>query len=261
MALIDEVMDGQQLDRSDAEFLQIVDAWLAGQASIGTAQVLRHGLVEFGEAADMHLVNDGVGEWNVGRAIALPVKAGIDDDGLGNAGGGIPIVAGEVVAGGHVVRKDGCLPVDLAGDCFGVGIDKELVGVEAQALFRLPGAFDAIAVTLPGLDVADQPVPNESGALTQRDAVDLIPVFIKKANGNAGCVFRKEGKVRADLSWSGAQRIGLTGKQGSMHAGLSPGEWFSQYSDAEILTAFVAEPVENQAATLPFLNQRDWPQQ
>ncbi len=99
-------------------------------------------------------------------------------------------IAGQI-AGGHVVRKDWRLPVDVAGDGFRVGIDEQLMGVEAQALLRLPRAFHAIAVTLPRLDVADEPVPNESGALAQRDAVDLIAVFIEEADRDAGGVLRK----------------------------------------------------------------------
>ncbi len=74
MAFVDEVMNGQQLDGSDTEFLQIFDARFAGQSGVGSAQVFRHGLVEFGEAADVHFVNDGVSQRNLRRAIAFPVE-------------------------------------------------------------------------------------------------------------------------------------------------------------------------------------------
>ena len=41
MAVVDEVMDGEELDGGDAELLEVVDAGGVGEAGVGAAEVLR----------------------------------------------------------------------------------------------------------------------------------------------------------------------------------------------------------------------------
>ena len=195
MALVDEVMHGKKLDSGDAELLQILDARFAGQAGVGAAQCFRNGFVEFGKATDMDLINDRIRERRLRRTIVLPVKALIDHDRLRHAGRRVLVVADQIVAGRHVVRKDGRFPVHLAGECLRVRIDQQLVGIEAKAGLRLPWPLDAIAVSLARLDVANHAMPHERRALSQRHAVDLVACLVEEANRDSGGVFRKQGKV------------------------------------------------------------------
>ena len=217
MAFVDEVVNGEQLDGGDPELLEVIDAGFAGQAGVGAAEMFGDHGVLHGVAADVDLVDDRVGERGIGRAIACPVEVAVDHDGFGDAVGGVLVVALEVIAAGDVVGEDGGLPVDVASDGLGVGVDEELGRVEAVALFRLPRAVDAIAVALAGLDVADETVPDVGGALVQGDAVSLVALFVKEADRDAGGVLRIQGEVGSLGAGCGAQGIGASGEQGSFH--------------------------------------------
>ena len=99
VAVVDEVMDGQELDGGDAELLEVVDAGGVAEAGVGAAQVLGDVGVALGEALDVDLVDDGVGERGLGRAVVAPVEVVVDDDALGDAVGVVLVAALEVVAG------------------------------------------------------------------------------------------------------------------------------------------------------------------
>ena len=61
----------------------------------------------------------------------------------------------------------------LARELPGIGIEQELVGIEAVSVLRLVRPVHAIAVKLPGADAGDMPVPDIAGSLRQRDALEL----------------------------------------------------------------------------------------
>ena len=58
----------------------------------------------------------------------------------------------------------------------GIGIEQELVGIEAMSLLGLIRPVDAIAVELPGADVGKMAVPDVAGPLRQRDALALAAI-------------------------------------------------------------------------------------
>jgi hypothetical protein len=155
--LVGDVVDGQQLDRGDPERLQVVERGLGRQAGVGPAQVLAHLGMAHGEALDVGLVDDGVGERDLGRPVALPIEGGVDHHGLGHRVDVVLVVALEVVVVGAIrgrVGQDvGALPADLALDRLGVRVDEQLRRVEAVALLRRVGTVDAVAVALARTDV------------------------------------------------------------------------------------------------------------
>ena len=51
------------------------------------------------------------------------------------------------------IAEEAVVPVDLAGDGFGVGVEEKFRGVEAVAVGRIVGAVDAVAVQLSGLEI------------------------------------------------------------------------------------------------------------
>ena len=55
----------------------------------------------------------------------------------------------------------------------GIGVEQQLVGVEAVAVLGLVGAMHAIAVELAGRDVVEIAVPDVLGALRQLDALEF----------------------------------------------------------------------------------------
>ena len=64
-------------------------------------------------------------------------------------------------------------PDQPAGQPPGIGIEQQLVGVEAVAVLGLIGPVNAIAVELPGRDVVQIAVPDVLGALRQFDALEF----------------------------------------------------------------------------------------
>ncbi len=67
----------------------------------------------------------------------------------------------------------GIAPHQPAGGAPRIGIDQQLVGIEAVAMFRLIGAVNAITVELTGADVVEITVPDIFGALGQFNAFEF----------------------------------------------------------------------------------------
>ena len=68
------------------------------------------------------------------------------------------------------IAVTGVVPDDLAVERAGVGVDEQLVGIEAVAVGRVVGAVDAVAVELAGTHVGQIAVPDLVGVFGQRDA-------------------------------------------------------------------------------------------
>ena len=105
------------------------------------------------------------GVW--GRRSPSQSKRVVDDDRLGDGAGVVLVVELEVgvlgvleAVGRHVGQDVGVVgPVHHALDRLGVGVDEELVGVEALALVGRVGPVHAVAVALPGPDPGQVAVP------------------------------------------------------------------------------------------------------
>ncbi len=200
-----------ELHGGDAEVLEIPDGGGAADAGVGAAQLGGHVFPELGEAAHVGLVEDGLVQ-RAGRAgDVVPGEGGVHDDGLGHEDGVVAVVEAQV--GGVVadaVAEHAVVPLDVAGDGLGVGIEEEFVGVETQALFGLVRALDAVAVELAGLQLGEEAVPDVVGAFGEPDAVRLgPPEIVEEAQLDAGGVFGKEREVDAVAAPRRAERVGL----------------------------------------------------
>ena len=68
------------------------------------------------------------------RPIVLPVKKRIDHHRLRHAGSTVAAVDMQIgIVSAHAVGKDRLLPIDMAADRLGIGIDQQLCRVESQA--------------------------------------------------------------------------------------------------------------------------------
>jgi len=65
-------------------------------------------------------------------------------------------------------------PGEMAAEPLAVGVDQQLVMVEAEAALGIVRTIDAVAIELAGLGVGQITVPDVVGALGQRDAVELV---------------------------------------------------------------------------------------
>ena len=146
-----------------------------GQAAIGAAQVRRHVLALLRQALDVRLVDDGVFPGDVGAHLAAaPVEGLVDDDGLRHAARIVAPVEREVLArAAGAIGEMRVAPHQPSGEPPGIGIEQQLVGVEAVAVLGLIGPVNAIAVELSGRDVVQIAVPDVLAALGQFDAFEL----------------------------------------------------------------------------------------
>ena len=165
----------------------------------------------------MHLVHNRIGQWPLGPVVVLPIKFGVDDDTLRDAGGGVLVVELEIVAGSGIMGKDRRLPLDFAGDGFCVRIDQQLRRIEAMALFRLPRTMNPIAVELAGLNPCKKAMPNESCPLAQGYGIGLVASGVEEDKINARRAFGIDCEVGSLVGTCSAKRIWPAGEKSTGH--------------------------------------------
>src|SRR5258708_11736385 len=173
--VVDEAVDRQQLDAGDAKGLEMLDHGRRRQAAIRAAQVWRHVFAFLRQALDVRFIDDGVFPGYVrAHFAAAPVEALVDDDGLRHAAGVVASVEREVLArAAGAIGKMRVAPYQPSGKPPGVGVEQQLVGVEAVAVLGLIRSMNAIAIKLPGRNVVQITVPDVFGALGQFDAFEF----------------------------------------------------------------------------------------
>ena len=117
----------------------------------------------------MGLVDDGVLPGDVGAHLARPqLKVSSTTTALRHPARVVAAVEGKVLARApRAIAEMRIAPDQAAGEPFGIGIEQQLVGVEAVSAFRRIGAMDAIAIELPRRDVVEIAVPDVLVALGQ----------------------------------------------------------------------------------------------
>ncbi len=215
LALVEERVHGKQLQRRHAERLQVLEHLRRVQARELAAVLRAHVGVQLGEAAHVHLVDDAIVARVVRVLVALPVEGRIDHAALRDQGRGVVAVAGQVVAlGADQVAEEGVAPGEPPREAARVRIEQQLVGVEAMTLRRLVRAVYAIAVELPGREARHVAVPDEVGALAQREACVLAPAArVEQAQLDAFGVAREEREIDPGAIPGRAQRVGRSGPE------------------------------------------------
>jgi hypothetical protein len=161
---------------------------------------------------DVHLVDDGLVPGPLPRPRAAPGEGGVDDLAFWHEGGAVALVERQVLLriADHVAEQR-VVPLQGAMQPLGVGIDQQLVRVEAVAGLRLIGAVDAIAVEPARAQVGQIAVPDLVGELGQDDARGLAPVIVvEQAELDLLGIRRKQGEVGAGAVPGRAQRIRQT---------------------------------------------------
>ena len=166
VAVPHELVDGHELDRSDAEPTEVLDGGGGGQPGVRSPQPLRNGRVARGEALDVSLVDHGQVPRRAERPIVAPGEGGVHDDALGNEGSAVALVSREVrVRVADPVPEDRVAPLDRPGNGLGIGIEQHLPRVEAMARGGFVRAVDAVSVVQTGPPLGEVRVPDLIGAL------------------------------------------------------------------------------------------------
>ena len=143
MCLRDELVDGQQLHRGDAELLQVVGHHGVAQRCVGAPELLGDPVVQLGEALDVQLVDDGVAPPSLHRSLAAPVEVVVDHDRLAGVRRGVAVVADIALVLARVgphVPEERRLGAELARHCARIRVEQQLARVEPQAPCPAPRA-------------------------------------------------------------------------------------------------------------------------
>src|SRR6185437_10387867 len=144
------------------------------EARIGTAQVCRHLGMAHGQSPHVRLLDHRVVPGNPRRAVIAPGEGRVGYPALGCACRAVTLVEGEIALRvSEAVAEMRIAPDERPFEPLGVGLDEELVGIEALPLLRAVGSMGAIAVEESRLGLGKVAVPDLIRALAQLDALQL----------------------------------------------------------------------------------------
>lgn len=110
--------------------------------------------------AHVRLVDHRIVVRDVGVLVVAPIEVGIDDGRLHGVGGRVKVVHRRgVVRAFEPVGEQAFVAVDVAFDGLGIRVEQQFVGVASEAVHRVIGTVDAVAVALAGLEAGDIVMP------------------------------------------------------------------------------------------------------
>ena len=166
----DELVDRQELHGRDAERAQMLEDRVVDDAQERAADTVGDAGPKHRHPAHMAFVDEGLVPGHARRTVVAPRERVVDDDRLRHRAGAVLWVGHEVLLRAADRVAEGLVRwLDGAADRLRVRVEEELPGVEPVTLLRLVGAVDAEAVELPGPGVGQVRVPDEIGALAERD--------------------------------------------------------------------------------------------
>ena len=133
------------------------------------------------------------------RLAAAPVEGLVDHDGLDHAARIVAAVERQVLARAADAKAEMRIaPHQPPGQPPRIGIEQQLVGIEAVAVLGRIRAVHAIAVELAGRDVVEIAVPDVFGTLRQFDALELAAALaVEQAELDLFRVGREQRKIGA----------------------------------------------------------------
>jgi len=166
----------QQLDRGDAETLEMLDDRQGGEPGVGATQRRGHLRVLLREALHMQLVEHRVAHRRARRPVIAPAERAVDH------------LATALSRG------------DPAADQACIGVEQRPGGIEAVAARRLVRAVHAVRIELPRARFGQVAVPDEIAALAQLDALPQVPfraaaLTLEQAQLDALGVLREKGEI------------------------------------------------------------------
>ena len=198
-----------QLDRRDADALQVIDHGRLRESEVLAAQMLRYAGVPLRETLDVQLVDDRVAPRDARRTHAAPVECRIGHAAPRHVVGAVGRVRDPVVAGlGAVQRR---VPRDVAGERGRAGIHQQLGRIESMPVRGLVRAVHPVTVQCSRAAEArgQETVPDAAGPGRQCESRDFTAAGgIEEAQLDAGRTGRERREIDAAAGPAGARAAG-----------------------------------------------------
>jgi len=186
-----------------------------GQAGERAAFIRPDVLAQLGEAAEMRLVDHGFRPRHVGRAIIAPIERVVGHHGLGHAGGAVAPVERQIGARRLRAIAVQCIgPVQTPDEPGCIGIEQQLVWIEAMTALRVVWTVGAIAVDRAGFGIWQIAVPDLIGVFGHGETRDFAPAGrIEQAQIDPLGMGGEDREICSEAVPCGTQRIRLAGQQ------------------------------------------------
>ena len=175
----------------------------------------RHVGMAHRDALDVGLVDDRVLPRHLRQPVVPPLEPVLDDGAERGERRAVARVEAEVlVRVADLVAEEAVVPPDGAADALGVGVEEDLVRVEAEAFLGAVRAVDAVAVELAGPDAAEVAVPHRPRPLAELDdgARRLVLRAVEEHELDALGALAVEREVDAEAVPRRAERERLAGE-------------------------------------------------
>src|SRR6266699_3996549 len=151
VAIVKKVVYWQEFDCRNTKTDHVLDGSRRRQPGVRTTQPFRDIRVELGESFDMEFVDNGLVPWRAWWAVISPGKSRINDHSQRGIRRIVTLIAGQIGLGvTHAVAKEFVGPAHITANRPGIGVEQDLIWIEAVSLLGGVRAIDAIAVELAG---------------------------------------------------------------------------------------------------------------
>src|SRR3954468_19791546 len=167
-----------------------------------------HQRMQLGKALDVRLVDNRPLPRHFRLARGAPGEGRVDDAAFLHQRGAVAFVIGEILVGMvELVAEQLRSPAQPADQLLGVGIEHELVGIEAVSRVGFVGAVDAVAIDGAGTGRGQIAVPDFVGVFWEFDPLQFgLAVVVEQAELDLGGMGRKQREIDAEPVPGGAKR-------------------------------------------------------
>ena len=220
--VLHELVHGHQLDRGDAETLEVRDGGRVGDAGVRPADLLGYVGMGHRQTLDVRLVDHRLVVLVLGVPVAAPVEERGHDHRQHVVAQAVLVVEGLALV--ELVGEQRLVAVHLPVDGLGVGVEQQLRRVAAVPLLGCVRSVHAVAVALARLDARKVRVVHEGVGLDHLDPglravvgdqaqLDLVRHLREEREVDPGPVVRRAQGVRTswpDLHAAPSPRPGRT---------------------------------------------------
>ena len=210
MPIVDECVDRQQLNRSDAERADVIDYLLAAETRERAPHLLRHRGVQFRQASHMRFVQNGAGPRHLRPTVSTPGERRIYHTAFRHEARIVAAIQGQIsIPCTNRVAEQRVVPPQCADIRLGVGIQQELVRVEAMAVARVIRSMYPVSVDGAGPRLRQITVPHFIGVLGQLNPFQLSAAgIVEQTKLDLGGIRREQREVDAQPIPSRAAGVG-----------------------------------------------------